>query len=177
MLVLDTETTGLLKTDALEMSLQPYITELYVIKTQPDGTFVAEVDTFIKPPVPISEEITKITGITNEMVADAPTFVEVYPQLIELFIGERRAVGHNLPFDMGMIYCELARSNLEFRFPWPHDWVCTIEKSMSLEHKRLKLGYLHELATGQPHEGAHRAKADAWATLRCFFWLESKGLI
>lgn len=177
MLFTDTETTGLLKTDAIDLNLQPHIIELYIIKTEDDFTFIDEIDTFIKPPVPISEEITRITGIDNLMVANAPTFVEVYPDLVSLCLGQETIVGHNLPFDMGMIYCELARMNVEFKFPWPHNWVCTIERSMSIEHKRLKLGYLHELATGNPHQGAHRAKADTHATARCYFWLKEKGLI
>ncbi len=177
MIFIDTETTGLLKAEAADLSLQPHITEIYAVRLDDDYKFISELETFVKPPIPIPEEITKITGITDAMIADAPSFIRVYDDLVSLFLGEAEVIGHNIPFDMGMLYCELARTNLEYHFPWPKTWTCTVEKSMSIENKRLRLVYLHELATGSPHENAHRAKNDVMAVVRCHIWLRKKGLV
>lgn len=177
MIVADTETTGLLKPDAASLHLQPYITEVYAVKLTDDLEFISEIDTFVKPPVPIPDIVTKLTGITDATVSRAPTFLGIYDQLAEFFLGETVVVGHNISFDLGMLYCELARHSLEFHFPWPKTWICTVEKSVPIEHRRLTLSKLHELATGAPHEGAHRAKADVEATIRCYRWLKEISLI
>ena len=87
--ICDTETTGLLKPDAVGVKEQPYIAEFYGCTINEDFEIVRELDTFIKPPIPLSEEITKITGITNDMVANAPTFADVYPELCHLYEGVR----------------------------------------------------------------------------------------
>lgn len=177
MLFADSETTGLLKPDAITKNLQPFITEIYVIKLTDDLEVVDELETFIKPPIPIEEHITHITGITDETVANAPSFISIYPQLVELFLGERVIVGHNISFDLGVIYCELSRCDKEFHFPWPQEWICTVEKSFPIENRRLTLTKLHEHATGVPHEEAHRAKADVMALIRCYVWLQEQGLV
>lgn len=177
MIFIDTETTGLLKPDAASLHLQPYITEVYAVRVTDDLEFISEVETFVKPPIPIPDIVTKITGITNETVSRAPKFIGVYNQLVELFLGETIVVGHNISFDLGMLYCELARHSFEFHFPWPRTWICTVEKSVPIEHRRLTLSRLHELATGAPHDGAHRARADVEATIRGYKWLKEISLI
>ena len=171
------ETTGLLKPDAASLNIQPYIIEIYAVKLTDKLEFVDDIDTFIKPPVPIPDEVIKITGITNEMVSRAPKFIEVYDSLVNLFIGERVTVGHNVSFDLGMLWAELARHRLEFHFPWSPTWVCTVEKSTPIKSKRLSLKDLHTFVTGHPHDGSHRAKSDVHATIKCYQWLEKKGLI
>ena len=177
MIFLDAETTGLMKPDAAELNLQPFLTELYVAKFTDDLEFISEFDSMFKPMVPISEEIERITGITNEMVANAPKFIEQYDQLCDFFLGETVAVGHNVSFDLGVIWAELARHRLEYKFPWPKTWICTVEKSMSIEHRRMKLSSLYELATGHPHVNAHRARGDVEATFVCYKYLKEIGLI
>ena len=176
-ILFDTETTGLLAPEANDLDAQPYITEIYCVKIDEEFNLVEEIETFIKPPIPISEEITRITGITDRDVANAPSFEQVYPRLAELFTGVTRLVGHNLPFDRGMLRVELQRLEREFQFPWPYDQVCTVEASMPIEQRRLPLSKLHELAVGKPHAGAHRAKMDVFALVRCYHWLTEKGMI
>lgn len=178
MIVIDTETTGLLKPDAAKLDLQPFITEIYV--TRVDNVtleFIDEFETYVKPMVPISEEITKITGITNETVADAPKFIEIFDKLADFFLGETICVGHNVAFDLGVLWAELSRHRLEYHFPWPKTWICTVEKSMSIEHRRITLRSLYELATGHPPANSHRAKDDVNTTIVCFKWLRDQGLI
>jgi len=178
----DTETTGLLQPEANELRNQPYITEIYLVKLElnkrnGEFTFIDELETFVRPPIPISEEITKITGITDAMLMDAPSFAQIYPKLCEFFLGETTFVAHNCSFDTGMLWCELARLEKEFKFPWPSDQQCTVELSMPLENKRLSLAKLHEKAFGAPHENAHRAKNDVMAMVRCYSWLVQSGVI
>lgn len=175
MIVFDTETTGLLKPELAEIGMQPYITELYACKVDKDFNFIGEFDTFIKPPVPISEFITKCTGIDDSMVADAPSFLQIYDDLYDFFLGETVMVAHNAMFDKGMLRWELTRHDLELSFPWPKHTVCTVELSQPIRNRRLKLTDLHEIATGRPLENAHRAKTDVMGLMRCFEWLVKEG--
>lgn len=177
MIFLDTETTGLLNASASKLELQPHITEICMIKTNDDLKEIESLEVLVKPPIPISEEITRITGITDEILKDAPPFVKVYNRLVDFTLGERTIVAHNATFDMGMLYVELARIGKEFHYPWPPNWVCTVEKSMPLENKRLRLKYLHQLATGHEHKSQHRARPDVEALITCFGYLRERNLL
>lgn len=178
MIILDTETTGLLKPWATNPANQPYITEFYAIKIDENWEMVDELETFLKPPIPLPEETIKITGITEEMVAFAPSFIQFYDDLCDFFLGETVMVAHNEPFDAGMIRAELQRHDLQFSFPWPKNHHCTVELSYPIKNRRLRLTQLHEIATGRPHDdGAHRAKSDVMALVRCYKWLHENGFV
>lgn len=178
MIALDTETTGLLKPEATEVHLQPFITEIYIVKFDSDFNIQGEFETFIKPPVPIPEFIQKITNITNEMVATAPAFIEIYDDLCDFVRGEEISFAHNASFDNGVIRHELARHDLQFKFPWPSRPLCTVEMTECIQNKRLKLKDLYKLATGKPEiVGAHRAKTDVLALLDCIKWMKTNGLV
>lgn len=173
-LVFDTETTGLLKPAAVPLAQQPYITEIFAYILDEDLKPIGEFETFLKPPVPIPDECVKITGITNEMVKDAPTFADIYDELVEFCMGVRTMVAHNLTFDRGMLRNELRRIGRELNFPWPPVHHCTVELSMHLEGKRLNLGKLYKKATGKEIEGAHRARNDVDALVECYRWLHAQ---
>lgn len=176
MIILDTETTGLIKPTLTDTNMQPFITELYCCKVTTDFQFISEFNHLIKPPIPIPELITKITGIDDAMLENKPSFIEVYDELADFFLGETIVVAHNAPFDIGMLYWELFRQDLEKKFPWPKHHICTVEKSFGIKNKRIKLRDLHEMATGKLHEeGAHRAKEDVMALVRSFKWLVKEG--
>jgi len=174
---LDTETTGLLKPVDAGLELQPYITEICLIKIDEDENFIDQLVTFIKPPIPISEDITKITGISDDTVKDAPNFRSVYGVISDFFLGADTSVAHNSSFDMGMLKCELMRYELEYKFPWPKNQICTVEKSFAIKNRRLALGKLHKIATGKDHENAHRAEPDVHALIRCYMYLKEKGYV
>jgi len=171
-IILDTETTGLLEPNAIQLIKQPYMIEIYAARLNNKNKIIDELETFFTVPIKIEHHIKKITGIDESMTLGSPEFIEIYDNLCDLFLGAKRMIGHNLPFDAGMLWVELSRIEKEFQFPWPPDWYCTIEKSMHLENKRLKLSALHKHATGKEHkEGAHRARKDVEATLRCYKWM------
>jgi len=171
-IIFDTETTGLLKPKASRVENQPYITEFYAARLDRKNRVIGEVDTLISVPVEVTPLITKLTGIENYMLVGKPEFIEVYRHIVDLFKGCETLIAHNLTFDTGVLWAELHRHDLEFKFPWCPSWYCTIEHSMYIEGKRLKLSKLHKYATGEEFkEGAHRAKQDTMALLRCYNWL------
>jgi len=68
----DTETTGLVQMRLVPLDRQPEITEFFSVSLETEK----EYGTLIKPTQPISDKIKKITGIDDELVADAPGFRE-----------------------------------------------------------------------------------------------------
>lgn len=93
--VFDTETTGLAPS-------KDRIIEIAAIRFD-NGAPVALFETLINPERDIPIEVTEINGITNEMVANAPTISQALPALEE-FIGESALVAHNLEFDIKFLY-------------------------------------------------------------------------
>lgn len=174
-IVWDTETTGLLKPDINSLEAQPYITEIHCTKLNNELEIIDEFDSLIKPPIPIPEDLERKIGITNQMVANAPEFKDVYPRLAMFWLGTERMVAHNLAFDRTMLSNELLRIERQLHFPWPMQHICTVQKSMYLEQRRINLTKLHEYATGTAFEGAHRAIHDVHALVRCFRWLAHEG--
>ena len=74
-ILFDTETTDLIHNHAIPLDQQPRIIEIYAMKIQlpadsfgsaEEWQFVDEFESFINPGIPITEEITSITSITNE---------------------------------------------------------------------------------------------------------------
>jgi len=176
-IVYDTETTGLIANAAIPLKEQPQIIELYASKL--DGETLEEVETFhsLFYAKNITPEITKITSITPEMVREAPTFPQMVDPLARFFLGVEMMAGHNLSYDRDMLSIELRRLGRECRFPWPPRHLCTVEATEHLEGFRLGLTALHEKLFGCAFEGAHRAKSDVDATVKCFRKLVEEGTI
>lgn len=101
-LFLDTETTGL--------HAGAEIVELSLI----DSRGQPLLDTLIRPKRPIPPALTRIHGIDNAMVADAPRWPEIHERLLELLKG-RQVVIYNAEFDLRM----LAQAASQHRLPWP----------------------------------------------------------
>lgn len=73
------------------------IIEIGAVKFK-DGEIIDEFSTFVNPQLKISNEITNLTGITNEHVKGAPLIVQVLPEF-KKFIGDLLVVAHNADFD------------------------------------------------------------------------------
>lgn len=169
--VLDFETTGLPRAIGSDLSIQPHATELYAQQMTPEGELVKEFDSLIKPGAPIPKFLEKIIGITNEMVADAPAFIDLFDQIVDVFVGSRIMVAHNLSFDLKIMIFELQRIGKEHNFPFPPIHFCTMEQSTWIKGKKLKNGDLYKHITGEDIVGAHRGKADVLATKENYLWL------
>ncbi|MFC4712698.1 PolC-type DNA polymerase III [Planococcus dechangensis] len=93
--VLDFETTGLRAGDDKIIQIGAV---KYIGHKQQETMYL-----MINPQRAISSTITRITGIRNRDVENAPVIEQIAPQLIE-FIGDFPIVAHNAPFDMGFLY-------------------------------------------------------------------------
>jgi len=169
--VLDTETTGLLEAVGTPLSIQPHMIEICAIQFDDNGEVASKFESLIRPPIPIPDHIPKINGITNAMVANSPTFPEVYRKIVEVFFGSHTVIAHNLTFDEGILINELKRIGKEYHFPYPPIKFCTVEQSMWVKGFRLKNNELYKIATGKEIDGAHRAKNDVLATYESYKWL------
>ena len=165
MIIFDTETTGLLKPEIANLDAQPHIIEVAMVRLdEVNYEEVERFETLLDPGVPIDEELhKKITGLTNADLAGKPTFFEVYRQLADFCLGEWSIVAHNYPFDRGMLEVELRRINAVCAFPWPPNGICTVERTMHIKSRRMRLSELYELKLGKPLAQTHRAMGDALA--------------
>ena len=175
MIFFDTETTGLLKPEITPLMQQPFITEFAAIKTDEDFKEIRSLTFFVKPPVPVPAEVTKITGITDAMLADALPFSAHYPELCRFFLGERALCAHNAAFDSGMLLLELRRLGKATKFPWPPEHVCTVERSKGLTNKYMKLQDLHKHYFGTDPEQKHRALDDVQLLLKVATRMRGEG--
>jgi len=154
--IVDIETTG-------GSSRIEKITEIAII--QHDGEKITgEFSTLINPERNIPYYITSLTGITNEMVGDAPRFFEVARTIVELTEG-RTIVAHNAKFDYSFIREEFKSLGYNFR----RDLLDTVTLSRKLipGHKSYSLGNICS-DLGIRIEGRHRASGDALATAELF---------
>jgi DNA polymerase-3 subunit epsilon len=149
--VVDVETTG-------GRAGNHRLTEIGAIKMQ-GGEIIDEWQSLLNPQRPIPPNITRLTGITNEMVSGAPLFQEVADSFAA-FMGDAIFAAHNVNFDYGFISMEYRRIERRFR----HPKICTVasmrklypgHKSYSL--KNLCADYDIDLTTH------HRALCDARA--------------
>lgn len=170
----DTETTGLVKPEGTKLELQPRMTEIAAIVLDEDLEITQEYNQLINPGIPLPEIITKITGITDAMLKDQPTFGEIFADIVPMFHGKKYLVAHNASFDQSIIYFDVLRAGKQFNFPWPPETYCTVEQSLFIKGYRLKLGEIYKLATGKEIKGAHRAINDTRATVEVFRWLKQK---
>lgn len=172
----DTETTGLIDNHTVKLDKQPEIIEIYAcIFNDKDGKIKHEYNTFIKPKVPITPEITKITGITNAMVKDANAYPYYAKHIRQLLNDAPVLTGHNLSFDIEMLSIEDERCKLPALKV--NRQICTVEQTVHLRGMRLSLSNLHQYLFNEPFEGAHRAKVDVHAQVRCYMELKKRGEI
>ena len=149
LIFLDLETTGMTAT-------HERITEIGLVEVA-NGEFVGSWSQLVNPQKFIPPFIEALTGITNELVEDAPTFAQLAPALFERLEG-KLLIAHNARFDYGFLKSEFERVGLSY-----HPRVlCTVRLSRKLfpEHRRHNLDSLierHSLNCS----ARHRALGDA----------------
>ncbi|MBS0009873.1 MAG: GIY-YIG nuclease family protein [Bacteroidales bacterium] len=118
----------------------------------------------VNPERSIPYYITNITGITNEMVEDAPRFYEIAKQLVEITEG-KTFVAHNAGFDYSFIRQEF--KNLGYSYQRPLLDTLSLSRKLLPAYRSYSLGNLcREL--GIEINGRHRASGDAMATVKLF---------
>lgn len=103
--VLDLETTGLNpKTDRIIEIGAAKVKDLQVVQT---------FSTFVNPGRSLTERVTKLTGITNEDLTDAPVIDDIIENLLE-FIGDDVLLGQNIIFDYSFVKKAAVNKKLKF---------------------------------------------------------------
>lgn len=156
--IVDIETTG--------GSHGNRITEIAAAKT--DGTRILETyESLVNPEVFIPKSITLLTGITNPMVADAPTFEDIAQEFIS-FLGETIFIAHNVSFDYGIIKNHFEDVGISFN----KKKLCTVRLSRGIlpGHSSYSLGKICP-ALGITNHNRHRAMGDTIATVELFHHL------
>jgi DNA polymerase-3 subunit epsilon len=147
------------------------ITDIETTGGQPSGNSIIEIgvilwdgnsilDEFhslIDPGIPVPLFITRLTGITSEMVSDAPTFDVIADRLQELFDGAV-FVAHNVNFDYSFIKAEFAAIGRN----WSAQRLCTVRLARKAFPGQKSYG-LSSICSwmGLHNEQAHRALSDA----------------
>ncbi len=150
--VVDVETTG-------GRSPLHRITEIAIVKIQ-NGKEINRWSSLVNPMRPIPVNITRLTGISNEMVNNAPTFSALSEEVLQQLSG-CVFVAHNVNFDYGFIQREFERLGMRFKA----SKLCTVVESRKafagLKSYSLKNLCAHFDIELTQH---HRALADASAT-------------
>ena len=160
--VLDVETTG-------GKAGSDRVIEIGAVKVQ-GGEVLDTFSTLLNPQRHIPPFISRLTGISNSMVSDAPTFADIANQL-SAFLQGAVFVAHNAKFDYGFIRAEFARCEIPFDMPQ----LCTVV-NMRRYYPGLQSYSLGKLCAGFGIKltNHHRALADATATVELLKLINAK---
>jgi DNA polymerase-3 subunit epsilon len=156
LIVFDLETTGL-------DLVNDRIIQLSYIKVSPDHK-EKEGNIIINPGKPIPHEVEELTGITNDMVKDAPTFKQKAAELEKEFTGCDFCGYNSNRFDVPMLAEEFLRAGIDFDFS-----KCRLidAQTIFMKQERRNLAAAYRFYTGRRMEDdfqAHRADQDTAAT-------------
>lgn len=154
-IVLDFETTGL-------NTREDRIIEIGAVKLA-HGEIIDSFSMMVDPKRPLPPEITRITGITDQMVMGQPTAEEALPKLIAFMDGHTIAA-HNARFDCSILASELKRIGQTYDAPEMD--TLTMAQKLYPDMARYRLGALCK-RLGVSLKNAHRAVHDATATAQC----------
>ncbi len=160
--VVDVETTG-------GRGEHHRVTEVGAVKVR-NGRIVDRYSTLVNPQRTIPPGITRLTGISAAMVADAPYFVDIADRFAD-FMGDAIFVAHNVEFDYRFIRQEFKRIGRPFR----HAKLCTCASMRKLYpgHRSYSLNSLCS-RYGIPLERHHRALCDAEAAAELLLMINEK---
>ncbi len=162
----DTETTSL-------SPVSGRVIELSGIKFKLKEGRTESFDKLINPDEPISEEITQINGITNEMVKDKPKAEEIIPEFLRFIDGsETILLAHNVCFDISFVGMEIARLRITQPSHRCLDTLILARKTYPELEKYSLPGLVTQLGISQ--EKSHRALADSFSVKELFLKIISK---
>jgi DNA polymerase III epsilon subunit family exonuclease len=155
-----------LETSGAAPSTGAAVTEIGAVKVL-GGNVIGEFQTFVNPGHYLSDFITSLTGITDSMLAQAPTIDQVLPTFLD-FLGPHREtvlVAHNAPFDMSF----MKAAALAHEYEWPEYKVVDTARVARyvLDRDEVPNCKLSTLAPffGSATSPTHRALDDARATV------------
>lgn len=168
--VVDVETTG------TAAALTDRVTEIAVVHVD-GGAITGVYETLVNPERPVPPAIVALTGITWEMVKDAPRFAEVAPAVCERLDG-RIFVAHNASFDWRFVSCEVHRAA---GVQLAGDTLCTVRLARvllpQLARRSLDAVTHHfGVEVGARHRAAGDAVATAHVLLRLLRLAEDQGV-
>ena len=166
--VFDIETTGL-------SNIKDKITEIGAVIVK-DGVITDTYNAFVNPEMPIPQKIVELTGITDDMVKDAPTIKDVLPDFFS-FVGDRMLVAHNAGFDTGFIRRACDACGIEFTYSYLD--TVALSKYVNPDLKRHKLDVLAEhygLGDFNHHRACDDAEMLANILIRMLDKLKSEGI-
>lgn len=154
--IIDIETTGNTYKSGKITEIAIYVHDGFQI--------VESFSSLINPECYISDFITRLTGINNEMVRDAPRFYEVARRIVEM-TNDMVFVAHNVNFDYKFIQEEFIRLGFDYQ----RKTMCTVKMGRKYlpGHRSYSLGKLCG-DLGISINGRHRAAGDALATVKVF---------
>ena len=133
------------------------------------GRIVDKFLSLVNPEIPIPRFVATLTGISNDMVKNAPVFADLAPRWLD-FVSDSVLVAHNAPFDTSFLNHEISRVYPGHRMVNPH--LCTVRLSRralpDLSNHRLDTIATH---FSIPIISRHRAGSDALATAEIFLIL------
>jgi DNA polymerase III epsilon subunit-like protein len=153
-IVADLETTGLnAETDE--------VLEFAAVQVTPDGSIASEFSTLVRVSRQVPAEITRLTGITQDVIDRQGLPLADAMKSFAAFVGAHPIFFHNAPFDQGFIKKAASQSNVKF--------VNTVHDTLPLARQAWPSLVTYKLATLAQHVGAsaptHRGLEDAKATL------------
>jgi DNA polymerase-3 subunit epsilon len=155
--IVDLETTG------MQGRGHHRVTEIALIRCR--GTVIEKTfKSLIHPERKVPWAITRLTGINNDMLVDAPKFYQVAKTIVEFF-ENATLVAHNAHFDYSFLKMEFQQLGYDFKVPN----LCTVKLSRRIfpEIKRYSLSHLCEYFNIK-NQAHHRAWGDAEATHQLF---------
>lgn len=161
---IDIETTGLgpEKAKIIEIGAAKY----------ENGVQTEVFSTLVNPQTAgIPERITELTGITDEMVKDAPKETEAIRSLLHFLDGETVLLGHNIPFDFSFLKVAAGRLGESFEYQGLDTLV--IARLCHPELPSKTLAAMCE-AYGITNENAHRAYEDACTAAKLYYRMEQR---
>lgn len=153
------------------------ITEIGAYRVK-NGVVMDKFHTLINPETTIPPFIVSLTGITDEMVRDAPKFREVADDLLD-FIGDSVLVAHNARFDIGFLNHEIGMVYEDYRVANPS--LCTVQLSRKLlpdieNHKLKTVANHYSVELVNHHRASDDAHATAWIFVKLLELLRSNGV-
>lgn len=162
--VFDLETTGL-------SSLKDEIIEIGAVKVDENGKIIETFTTLVKPSKPVSDFIQGLTGISNEMLEDAPSIYVALPRFAN-FAGDAILVGHNVTFDIAFIQ-QKSKIYKDMSFMNPYVDTLSLTRKVYPNLKSYKLQDLIKEFNLKTF-ATHRALADVLATQQLYEILKKR---